>query len=467
MVRHSEAKFVLALATCILAVWQAGGCAIDQLPNDGAKGSESQTDGEAVFEGRSAKEWFDAVSSRTAEYGYACLALQAMGKSALPAICPAMSHKDVQVRQEAAQLLEDLADLGVWNEASVSELRAALSDPDALMRMYAVEGLSRSQSWVADDVPMLIKLLQNPTELDGTLWAGYGALGSLGQRSPEVVVPALIGVLREGTLWDKRHAACALGLIGPKAAPAVPALIETLKDVADAALKSAWIDDTSEEYVAGEAAVALGRIGAASKGAVPQLEGLTRGGPRRLRARAHYAIAKITGHTRPQVEAMIRILQSHAPDRFEAAEMLGELSAEPDLAVPALIAALKDSDTRHGAVTGLAGFKGNAKAAVPALVALLDDNEMEFPLGVALTLASISNERAVVKALELHLNDENFFTKYGCLTALAVLAPASREAHDLVEALTRSEDRELRLQALLALKCGQMRRKFLEINNQP
>ncbi len=464
---YLKATVGVVLIVCAFIVCQRGSSATGQTSPDGTRVADEQTPEGATFEGKTATEWFTAVSDRTEEYGHARLALVVMGESALSAICSAMDHENARVRHEAATIFMRLADIGISDEASIGKLKAGVRDSDALVRMCAVQALSRLEAWTVEDVPMLIEFLQNKSEHDATLWSGYGALGSLGQESPQAVVPALIRVLNEGTLRDKRHTAVALGIIGPKAALAIPDLVETLKDVKEPASKSTWISMNSSAYVAADTAEALGKIGILAKDALPVLEELKSEGPTWVRARAHYAIAKITGQPRPHVEAMIRTLQSDVPDRHYAAEFLGELCAEPDLAVPALITALEERSTaRVYAIRALARFGGSAKAAVPALIELLDVQHMELPLDVAIALGSISGERHVVEALKAHLKGQNFFTRYGCLEALARLAPQSHEAREAVEAATRSEDKDLRLEALLKLKKHQVHKNKISNRNR-
>ena len=57
-------------------------------------------------------------------------------------------------------------------------------------------------------------------------------LGKLG-RADHAAVPALLGLLRRGTVTDRRVAALALGKIGPPAREAVPALLEEMGRTCD------------------------------------------------------------------------------------------------------------------------------------------------------------------------------------------------------------------------------------------
>ena len=57
-------------------------------------------------------------------------------------------------------------------------------------------------------------------------------LGRLG-REDHAAVPALVALLRGGTMTDRRVAALALGKIGPPAREAVPALLEEMGRTCD------------------------------------------------------------------------------------------------------------------------------------------------------------------------------------------------------------------------------------------
>ena len=85
---------------------------------------------------------------------------------------------------------------------------------------------------------------------------GSVVLGVIGPEA-KPAIPALIDVLQEEDKYFRSHGAVALGKIGREARAAVPALIKALKD--------------REEDVRREAAAALGRIGPEAREAVADL----------------------------------------------------------------------------------------------------------------------------------------------------------------------------------------------------
>ena len=105
-----------------------------------------------------------------------------------------------------------------------------------------------------------------------------GALSALADQSPEVV-EYLIDLLENGE-FDPRSVASTLATLGPRAAPAVPNLLDLLTD------------ESSDIVVAG--VHALGRIGSASAVAIPRLQ-LLAAQDCPARHEAADALAAITG----------------------------------------------------------------------------------------------------------------------------------------------------------------------------
>jgi HEAT repeat protein len=174
------------------------------------------------------------------------------GPADVPTLIQALKRPEAEARSEAAA---DLAQMGKDAEGALSALRdVARSDPDDVARIRAAEALLRIdptnsgtiQSLVervsADDVsvrraaieslgnigpeartavPALIRQLQDPDV--GVRGAAADSLSQIGPAA-DAAVSALVNLLKDPRLGDR--AAEALGGIGPRAAPAVPALAE-------------------------------------------------------------------------------------------------------------------------------------------------------------------------------------------------------------------------------------------------
>jgi len=152
----------------------------------------------------------------------AAVALGQLGpgaKTAMPALVEALKDTDIKVRQTAAIAL---GEIGPDAESAVPALISALEDPEEDVRSNAAWALGKIGPEAKAAVPVLIKTLKEK-------YVGGMAAESLGKIGPPAV-PALVEALKDKNKDVGRYAARALGEIGPDAKPAVPALIEAIKD---------------------------------------------------------------------------------------------------------------------------------------------------------------------------------------------------------------------------------------------
>ena len=219
------------------------------------------------------------------------------------------------------------------------------------------------------------------------LWAWHYGKGGDGSTLSDSTASAkdiaeLMGALSDDAEVVALEAAYALGEAG---SPAVPGLIETLRDGS----AEPWY--TSEEdgrYGSGiraasaEASYALAAIGGA---AVPGLVETLRDGELWTRVLAIETLGDIGPPAREAVPALIEVLDEESePVRRYAAEALGTTSQSTSDAVPALVKALSDEEetVRLTASLALARIGSHAGEAVPALVGALED-ENRYVLGHA------------------------------------------------------------------------------------
>jgi len=125
------------------------------------------------------------------------------------------------------QAAEALGQIGPKAQDALPDLTKALLDPESRVCIAAVEALG--QIGPAERViPILIAVLG-----DDDPGIGLAASEALARIGPEAI-PALIEALKHDTLAQsaaiREGAAEALGLIGPEAREAVPALIQSLQD---------------------------------------------------------------------------------------------------------------------------------------------------------------------------------------------------------------------------------------------
>jgi HEAT repeat protein len=180
-----------------------------------------------------------------------------------------------------------------------------------------------------------------------------------------------------------------LGLLGEKAAAAVPTLVTALKDPS-AAVRS-------------HAAQALGAIGAPAKPAVPELATLIADPDKVVRREAVEAIGRIHPGADVSVPLLTKLIENADPQTRHAA--ITTLAEQGQAAVPLLIKALAQKQAAYWACLVLARIGPDAKEAVPALTALIDDQRPEVRREAILALAEIGDAAApaiprILKALD-------------------------------------------------------------------
>ena len=176
-----------------------------------------------------------------------------------------------------------------------------------------------------------------PTVADGTIvqhwvdqlksaefrdqWYAAYALGMLGPKAA-AAVPALHGLMDVNPVtneyaneYSRSMAAWALGQIGPAAEPEIPFLIETMK-----ATKLLAVRRSTAE--------ALGNLGAAAKPAVDELLKMLHNDDEITRVNAAVALWKIDRHAEavPALSGLLR--QGNSSQTYAAAVALGQMAAE-------------------------------------------------------------------------------------------------------------------------------------------
>ncbi len=189
-------------------------------------------------------------------------------------------------------------------------------------------------------------------------------------------IPELIAALKDESVLVRRRAADTLGVFGPEARTAVPALIEVLKDP-DPGTKQ-------ESSVSEIATASLGQIGPDAKVAASAMMGILNTKDSSLRTDALVTLAKIVPKDKKLVPLFVQILKDKDQQglRYAAAMALGYLGRDAREAVPDLIEALKAVDIKDlkrrslifgGVLWALEQVGPDAKAAVPAIRALAND----------------------------------------------------------------------------------------------
>ena len=159
-------------------------------------------------------------------------------------------------------------------------------------------------------------------------------------------------------------------ILGPVAAPAVPALTGLLT--------------STNELVAGMAASALASVGAP---AVPAMLAALTNRSYKISLNAILALPELGTNALPAIPILRRELEhpNHVY-RERAADALGNLRLEPDLVVPALTNLLQDPSpaARNLAIGSLGRFGPAARSAVPVIRPFLEYPDFKFVASKAL-----------------------------------------------------------------------------------
>jgi HEAT repeat protein len=181
-------------------------------------------------------------------------------KAAVPALAQLLKDQNANVRAEAAETLSRT--IGWSSEqkaikAILPMLIEATKDPDARVCRGAVSALCSFQKDSEKRVPVFIDALKHPDD-DVRRAAISGLDGSIHGSEAKVVVPALIGALKDKNARNRGWAVRALRYSFPEYwKAAVPGLASLLKD--------------EERIVRSEAAIALAYLSDAAQDAVPAL----------------------------------------------------------------------------------------------------------------------------------------------------------------------------------------------------
>lgn len=177
--------------------------------------------------------------------------LGCLAREALPALVGTLGDDDAKVREAVAQAV------GAMGADALPSLRRMLLHDDKYVRRHAVWALGRLGTAARAALGDLCRSLKDADPR--TASGAAQALGNMGCEGAGAI-PALTEAMRGTNIVLCRLAAKALSQIGP---PALATLIAHLQH--------------ADPFVRGEAALALGWMGAAARPAVPFLAQLVRG----------------------------------------------------------------------------------------------------------------------------------------------------------------------------------------------
>lgn len=354
-------------------------------------------------------------------------------KGAIPSLIAATKDENPQVRMEVVRALARVTP--IRNKEVVAIFHELLAD-----KSPGIAGAAAAALWDLDEpaetlVPTLIKLVQEfkvdpKRDVTQDIWGHDAGVEVLGEIGPEAkaAVPVLIAALDSKQAGERLAAADALGEIGPEAKSAIPRLAKSLRETETHTFvfaHHAW-------YVSDQAAIALRRIGPASR---PILVAALADQNERVRAIAANelgqmpadketaaALTKLLGDRDESVRAVsafnlgrmksvandaVPLLAAHLNDagewvsfpgggigsRFSVGqhvlEALFAIDPKAEVIVPEMIDSLKKDRRIEAAMLGMLQHLGpGAKDAMPALEPLLRDEKQR--LGAAQAIAKIS-----------------------------------------------------------------------------
>jgi HEAT repeat protein len=421
----------------------------------------------------------------------AAVALGLIGTPAeevVPALVGALRDANPVVRQRAA---DALGEVGSPARQAVPALAALLDDEHTDVAGAACTALAR-----IGDAGAATALLRTMQGNRGPVADAAGrALAHLGPAAKEVVpavlkflsgsekevirarfvlqvlgpvaLPGLIQALGDAEPSNRRAAAEMLGVIGPVARPAVPALAAALQDKTPrVALDAAWalarIDPTRAQVAVplladsldtSRAIEALADMGPEARAAVPKLiealrqrEGAANN--KAFRTAAQVALARVGTSAVPDLVRALRDKREGVSPL--AGEVLGLIVPPPRDAVPALLDALeRDRAHAESYVRSLARIGAPNPDAVPRLTPLLADPAVRAETAVALIRIDPGHAAKVMPDLIQDLQASQRQRREATVRALAELGPAAKSAVPVLAGLLR--DKELQEVVLAAL----------------
>lgn len=313
-------------------------------------------------------------------------------ETAVPSLVETLRDKDATMRAATAEIL---GHIGPAAKDAVPALIVALNDEDEEVRDRVKLALGEIKDTRAIE-PLLATFRQQRKRGD----AEDAAEESLIRIGP-AAIPALIKALENDAPEVKESAARVLGKMGSDAKEAVPVLISLIND--------------EDENLSRTVIMALGEIKDA-RAIKPLIDTFYRN-PSSENV-APIALGKIGSEAIPPLVEKLK--EEKAIVRNFSASALGEIGPAAKVAVPSLIAMLKDPDVRTQAIRALGKIKD--KEALQPLLALL--KQKPLPEGVIEALGEIGPDaKAAVPLLESMVWEDNHHA--AAITAWKKISPES------------------------------------------
>ena len=258
---------------------------------------------------------------------------------AVPALAQALDDSNHQVQAMSAR---SLGLIGEAAKTAIPRLIARLDDADGTVLMWTIGTLGQFGEAAKEAVPKLKRLAQQ----QGTARWAVEALSTMGTDG----AAAVLELVRDANGGRRQLLARTLIKFGPKAADAVPLLVQDLNSETVGRIATA--------------AQVLGHLGDRARVALPRLNELLDDEDVRLRVRAAGAVWKLEHQTNAVWSVLLAALQDESTYRVGArrmaAEVLGEMGPIARDAVPLLETLLggQRSSERQAAAEALKKITG-------------------------------------------------------------------------------------------------------------
>ena len=246
--------------------------------------------------------------------------------------------------------------------------------------------------------------------------------------------------LKDKSKWVRVGAGEILTSLGPKSAPAAPALIEALND-----------EDKQVQEAAGGAILRIGLP------ALPLLIHALKNEPPIVRAQVAWFLRSepFVNETKIVGPALLHAMKDeNAKVREMATSAIGSVNPLPDGALAELLAALKDKDPemQWSAASALGRGRPQTPAAASALLEGLKAKDKSLRISAAFALGQFGAAERVVPALIALLKEKEETTREVAAEALGCIGPAAKESIPALQEALNDPNEEVRKSVDSALK---------------
>jgi HEAT repeat protein len=353
-------------------------------------------------------------------------------RRAIDSLVLAMSDADEAVRGRAAQAIGGLKADG-RTDATASKLRQLLQDPEAWVRMAAVDALVAIDPGATDLVALLTERVgDSDARVRGSAVQGLEKLGAAARPA----LPKLVALIADEDSGVRREALDAVSKIAPADVSALAAVSKACND-----------DD------GGVRAQALKMMPAYGAAAVPALANLLRSLQANWRQDAAQRLAEIGS---PAVAPLTEALKADDPAvRAVAADAICGLHDAIPAATVGLLTRCADDESpevRGAALRALECAGEAARVALPTIRSRLTDADPDVRVAAAAAVLEVGGDRAAAVPVLVEGLRTAKDAKYRAMCALESVADSDDRALSALRGLLRDESECFRDYAAAALK---------------